>query len=195
MHILIQYYCSVIAILLEDQFIYHISIPWLLIPWLPASGGEQQLWYEQCRKICVCLPQERISTICSISWDLENANISLFLIKNTYLGLEIRATNIYSPCWLMKTVFKIRYIADTNMLVGNYYCSFELIIFPGYQIISCVMILHIYVDGTSMSEVTPVAIRYIPPIPPWSHISQYNDDEWTTPIPFIPCQSAVTFLR
>ena len=44
------------------------------------------------------------------------------------------------------------------------------------------------------SEVTPVTIRYIHP-PHHGHTSQYHGHEWTTHILFVPCQSAVPFLR
>ena len=51
-----------------------------------------------------------------------------------------------------------------------------------------------YVDGTPTSEVTPFTIRYIRP-PHHGHTSQYHGHEWMTHILFIPCQSAVPFLR
>ena len=51
-----------------------------------------------------------------------------------------------------------------------------------------------YVDGTPMSEVTPVTIRYIRPSQ-HGHTSQYHGHEWMTHILFVPCQSAVPFLR
>ena len=49
-----------------------------------------------------------------------------------------------------------------------------------------------YVDGTPTSEVTPVTIRYIHP--PHLHgcpLGHCHDHEWSTHIPFIPCQSAL----
>ena len=51
-----------------------------------------------------------------------------------------------------------------------------------------------YVDGTPTSEVTPVTIWYIRP-PHHGHTCQYHGHEWMTHILFIPCQSAVPFLR
>ena len=51
-----------------------------------------------------------------------------------------------------------------------------------------------YVDGTSTSEVTPVTIRHIRP-PHHGHTSQYHGHEWMTQILFVPCQSAIPFLR
>ena len=51
-----------------------------------------------------------------------------------------------------------------------------------------------YVDGTPMSEVTPVTIRYICP-PHHGHTSQYHGHEWMTYTLFVSCQLAVPFLR
>ena len=51
-----------------------------------------------------------------------------------------------------------------------------------------------YVDSTSMSEVTPVTIRYICP-PHHGQTSQYHGHEWMTHILLLPCQSATPFLR
>ena len=51
-----------------------------------------------------------------------------------------------------------------------------------------------YVDGTPTSEVTPVTIRYICP-PHYGHTSLYHGHEWMTHILFVPCQSAIPFLR
>ena len=51
-----------------------------------------------------------------------------------------------------------------------------------------------YVDGTPTSEVTTVTIRYICP-PHYGHTSLYHGHEWMTHILFVPCQSAIPFLR
>ena len=50
-----------------------------------------------------------------------------------------------------------------------------------------------YVDGTLMSEVTPVTIRYINP--PHLPLGHSHGHEWSTHIPFVPCQSALPFLK
>ena len=51
-----------------------------------------------------------------------------------------------------------------------------------------------YVNGTPTSEVTTVTIQYIRP-PHHGHTSQYHGHEWMTHILFVPCQSAIPFLR
>ena len=51
-----------------------------------------------------------------------------------------------------------------------------------------------YVDGTPMSEVTPVTIWYICP-PHHGHTDQYHGHEWMTQILFVPCQLATPFMR
>ena len=50
-----------------------------------------------------------------------------------------------------------------------------------------------YFDATPTSEVTLVTIRYIPPH--HGHTSQNHGHDWMTHILFVPCQSAVPFLR
>ena len=52
----------------------------------------------------------------------------------------------------------------------------------------------IYVDSMPTSEVTRVTLRHIDPLY-HGHTSQSHGHEWMTHILFIPCQSAIPFLR
>ena len=50
------------------------------------------------------------------------------------------------------------------------------------------------VDSMLISEVTSFTTRY-PPTPPWQHKGQSHGHECSTHTLFVPCQSALPFLR
>ena len=52
-----------------------------------------------------------------------------------------------------------------------------------------------YVDGTPTSEVTPVTIQYIHPPHHGYPLGHSHGHEWSTHIPFVPCQSSLPFLN
>ena len=50
-----------------------------------------------------------------------------------------------------------------------------------------------YVEGRR--RLKPPGHYLVHPTPPWSHKSQYHGHEWTTYMPFVPCQLTIPFLR
>ena len=116
-------------------------------------------------------------------------HLQVLCVKTHYSILE---ELLHSPAYLVL----IKYLNNKNHEHGDES--------PGNQHIKSSKKSHVgavlqicgtrYVDGTPTSEVTPVTIRYIRP-PHHGHTSQYHGHEWMTHILFVPCQSAVPFLR